>query len=52
MRHRANHTERLAQGNTDPRMVEMASNHDNMHSIKIQEAMQAMMPPEPEGPPQ
>jgi len=55
VRHKASNTERLARGPVDPRVLEQAMNHDKMHAIKMQEEMQAMMPPMPpgpEGPPQ
>jgi hypothetical protein len=53
IRHKARNTERLANGQTSPEILEAANDHDMMHIQKMQEEMQLMAPPmPPEGVPQ
>jgi len=47
MRHKQQNTERLSQGEVDPRALEVAMQHDLMHAQKQQEELMASMPPQP-----
>ncbi|MFB0545739.1 MAG: hypothetical protein ACETWB_02405, partial [Anaerolineae bacterium] len=50
IRHKARNTERVASGKADQAILEVAMNHAQMHKIKMQEEMQAAMPPPPVAP--